>query len=552
MFRILLGAILLWPLFIQAQGQQRSYEWVQEVFTNLVGAYGRVHPSPPDLVITPIRGVIAEAKDDGRIFIGKDFVELCRSLGADSTDAMAMVLSHELAHHYNHHFWSATYGSAFADSKWGQKIDSLGSATAFRSYYESQADDFGLFYSYLAGYETFQLAEKVYNAIYSHFELPEQLPGYPSREERIQIAQLASERMQELVPIFESGKYLYLISTTEKGAYKQQLLRKAEQCYTTLLDRNLVSREIYNAIGVIYLQSALAYLDPKEHPFTYPIVLDEESRILQEGAHANAGKSSGFGESEAMAQQMLDKAIYYLDEATDLDRAYGIGFLNIAIAHTLQASWTDARYFISKAEQVALANKDHRLEAFCWEVKGILDFNQQQEDPIAAFIAAQELGSPTALQNRSIAEGKVLPNAMPGFGGFGATTMELIEGLDVPSIFEEVRYQLTAKDRYTVGPSSYLFRQAYLKGEVFIVECNDRECPYGNLVFYQTEVLPASASAKGITGGDNIEQLIERYGQPKAIISTGTYEYFLYKEERILFQIGKDNTVQRWIIYYFV
>lgn len=552
MIRILLGAILLWPLFIQAQAKQQSYPWVQDVFSDIVAAYGRVHPSPPELVITPISGIIAEAKDDGRIFIGKDFVELCRSLGADSTDAMAMVLSHELAHHYNHHFWSSTYGSAFADSDWGQKIDSLGSAAAFRSYYESQADDFGLFYSYLAGYETFHIAEKVYNAIYSHFELPELLPGYPSREERIQIAQMASERIQELVPIFESGKYLYLLSTTEKGAYKQQLLHKAKQCYTTLLDRNLVSREIYNAIGVIYLQSALSYLDPKEHPYTYPILLDEESRILEEGANANAATSSGFGENEAIAHQMLDQAIYYLDEATDMDGSYGIGFLNRAVAHTLEQAYVDARYFIGKAEAVAIANNDSRLEAFCWEIKGILDAKQNQDNPTTAFSKADALGSPTALQNQSIAMGKVLPSAMPSFGGFGSTTIERIEGLDVPTIFEEVRYQLTARDRYTVGPSSYLFRQPYLKGEVFIVECNDRECPYENLVFYQTEVLPSTPSAKGIVGGDSLEKLIELYGQPKSIVSTGTYEYYVYKDARILFQIGKDNTVQRWIIYYFV
>ncbi len=550
MRRFWIGAILLWPLLVSTSILQ-AQQWPYKVFDNLVQAYGRIHPSAPTLVITPIAGVVAEAKDDGRIFIGEDFVELCTTLGKDSANAMAMVLAHELAHHYHHHFWAATYGSAFADSDWGKKIDSLGNAVAFRSYYESQADDFGLFFSYLAGYETFTIAEKVYNAIYSHFQLPDELPGYPSKEERIAIAEMASARVKELIPIFETGKYLYILSISESGAYQQQLLHKAEQCYTTLLDRNLASREIFNALGVIYLQSGLSYLDPKQHPFHYPIILDEESRLYGEGAIASAESTSGFGTNEAMAKTMLDKALYYLDEATDLDQHYGIAYLNRAIAYLLLQRPVDAQYYIGKAEEVALAKENDRLLAFCWEVKGMLNA-ADKTDALASFGKAKELGSPTANANADRLQGKVAPSSMPSFGGFGQQQMETADGKELPSLYDEIRYQLSARDRFTVGPNSYIFQQPYKQGQVFIAECNERDCPYDNLVFYETPLQPQQQSAKGITGGDQVEKVLDKYGNPSQIISTGTYEYYQYKDQKILFQIGSDNRVHRWILYYFI
>lgn len=549
MRKIIMGALLLWPLFIH--GQARPPAFVQEVFDRLIAAYGRSYPTAPALQITPVKNVIAEAKADGTIYLGSQFVEMCRSMGADSANALAVVLSHELAHYYNHHFWAADYGSAFANLDWGRAIDSLGQAKSFRAYYESQADDYGLFFSHVAGYQTFAIAPTVYKTIYNYFDLPDKLPGYPALEERMAIAEMAAQRIEQMAPLFHTGKYLYILASGEEGEYRQQLLHKALQCYETLINQRMVNRTMYNDAGIIYLQSALSHLDPKAHPFVYPILLDDDAGLFGDGSAATAPASSGYGENELIASSMLRQAIRQFDHALDLDPAYGVAYLNMAIAYHLLEDSAAAHFYIYRASTLANANKNQQLMAFCKEMTALMNANDK-EAALNMLSTADSLGSPSAVKNASILRGT--PDRTVGglTTGFGFGQQETWQGKSLPEIYQEVWPHLTADHRMTVGRGSYLFSYPYQKGQVYIAECNERECPYTSLVMYALDNTETISTAKGVSIGTPVAEMKEKYGQPSTIVPAVQGQYYLYKNVNILFKTDPDGHVAYWVLFYYM
>lgn len=558
MFRIgIIGAIIAWPLLLPAQPAEipSKHRMCFEVFDRLVTAYARIEPSIPRLQIVPGHNGKAETTHDGRILIDEGMIEVCRKMGKDSMDAMAFIIGHELAHHYNHHFWASHFGTAFADERWGQMIDSLGSEEEFIQFYETQADDFGLFFAYVAGYQPFGISEKLYRTIYETFELPDKLKGYPSLEERIRIAGMAEERVAKLVPIFKAGKYLYILSAAEEGKYKELLLGKSRECFETLVDRKMVNREIFNNLGVVYLQLALAILDKQEHPYNYPVVFDEDSRIIKDYGSATGTKGHGWADVEAHAMQLLSHAIRYLDQATDLDHSYGIGYLNQCIGYYLSKMPFDAAYYLEKARMAALEADDEMLLAACMEMEAIIATSEDVERAVTLFNKAEQMGSPLAAINRTIARNGPIagqsvtpPMGLPGFGA-----RESVHGTQLQDMYSEVWRKMGPENRFRIANGGYFFLYPEEQGDFYVTECNESSgCPFRALVFFEFNDGYAQPTAKGINKGDRLEQVQRLYGKEAVVITTGTWTYYLYKGPNILFQIGKDDYVANWVIYYYI
>ena len=558
MFRkAIIGAIIVWPLLLPAQPAEvpGKHRMCFEVFDRLVTAYARIEPSIPRLQIVPGHSGKAETTHDGRILIDEGMIEVCRKMGKDSMDAMAFIIGHELAHHYNHHFWASHFGTAFADERWGQMIDSLGSEEEFIQFYETQADDFGLFFAYVAGYQPFGISEKLYRTIYETFGLPDKLKGYPALEERIRIAAMAEERVAKLVPIFKAGKYLYILSSAEEGKYKEMLLGKSRECFEALVDRKMVNREIFNNLGVVYLQLALAILDKQEYPYNYPVVFDEDSRIIKDYGSATGTKGHGWADVEARAMQYLGNALRYLDQATDLDPSYGIGYLNQCIGYFLSKQQFDADYYLEKARMAALANRDDMLLAACMEMEAIMLTSADVNRAITVFNKAEKLGSPLSATNRTIAQkgpagGQTVAPVL-GLPGFG--TRESVLGSSLQDIYNEAWRKMGPDNRFRVAQGGYFFMYQEEQGEFYLSECHESSgCPFRALVFFEFNESYNQPTAKGIKKGDNMERLKSLYGKESMVVTTGTWTYYLYKGPNILFQVRNDGTVANWIIYYYI
>jgi hypothetical protein len=151
---------------------------------------------------------------DAEIQIGAEFIKVIRSFGADSSNALAFVLGHEMAHIFLEQTNIYKVGSGYANNQLMKKYNYLSKDTVYSAILESQADEQAIFNAHLGGYKVTHLAEEVLKRIYSHFKLNPKLRGYPILEDRIKIAHLSVVKMNALLERFEianlsfvAGKY---------------------------------------------------------------------------------------------------------------------------------------------------------------------------------------------------------------------------------------------------------------------------------------------------------------------------------------------------------
>lgn len=310
-----------------SMGQTHTEKQIESVFKNLVLAYGNSKAAPklayfkkeaikttPALYTTsPLPTIMVDVK----------FYDLCRSFGKDSTNALAVVLSHELAHYYNDHTFCADFAFVVRknNAELAQKLKMVSKSDKISR--ETQADYQGFFYAAIAGYNPFDCYEKTIEGIYKQYQLPETNPGYPSKAERKQMAIAVKQKTSELYFAFQKS-----IQLKEEKKYDEamQLLEEINTYFP--------SRENYNNLGVIKTLSALdlKVLTLEEHKFPkrflYPLELDNSSRLNQNGTR-------GAEADQAKMVQLLKSAQKDFEKAISLDPNYTMAFVNLACVFDL-------------------------------------------------------------------------------------------------------------------------------------------------------------------------------------------------------------------------
>ncbi|MBT6144413.1 MAG: M48 family metalloprotease, partial [Gemmatimonadetes bacterium] len=130
---------------------------------------------------------------------------------ADSADALAFVLGHELAHYYKDHRWTADFSHQIRDLSLGRTLQGIGNSRRKRTEIEAEADYFGGFYAHMAGYDALGAAPDALRRIYDHFELTQVASDYPSLADRQGLVHQARQGLAQLIPVFEAGVRLLLL-----------------------------------------------------------------------------------------------------------------------------------------------------------------------------------------------------------------------------------------------------------------------------------------------------------------------------------------------------
>ncbi|MBC7524600.1 MAG: hypothetical protein H7239_09205, partial [Flavobacterium sp.] len=223
------------------QGQKNAETQIKSIFNQLVTAYGSPKSAPGLIFIkTNPKATTPALYKDKIIKVDLRLYELCQTFGKDSLNALSVVISHELAHYYYEHDFCSDFAYAIQNksvqfSK-GLKLINKNQKVI----YETQADDKGLFYASIAGYNPFEIQPKILDAIYQFYQLKDINVGYPSKAERKAIAQNALTKAQKLYTVFRQA-----IQAKEKNEYDQSL-----SLFETV-NQDFPSRENYNNIGVI-------------------------------------------------------------------------------------------------------------------------------------------------------------------------------------------------------------------------------------------------------------------------------------------------------------
>ena len=240
-YGILLLAFLIAFTGVKAQDFHAKNHTIDKVFTELVNAYGSAKTAPKLELLPNNKAdkIIAQyyTVPTPTIKVDEKLFDLCMSMGADSLNALSIILSHELAHYYNDHNWCSDFSFAIRNTTLGKQI--ISETKDNNISHEKEADNFGLYHACIAGYKPFDIYDKLINKIYSSYNLPENLKGYPSKSERILIGKDAQERIARLYPKFITG-----IAGIKKGSYDTAI-----QCFNDL-NKYFPSRENYNNLGV--------------------------------------------------------------------------------------------------------------------------------------------------------------------------------------------------------------------------------------------------------------------------------------------------------------
>ncbi|MBI2502550.1 MAG: hypothetical protein HYW07_04880 [Candidatus Latescibacteria bacterium] len=463
--------------------------------------------------------------------------DLCASLGPDSLDALAAVLGHELAHYYKDHGWVGDFGNGFADLEVGQTLRQLRGDLTRMVELETEADYFGWFSGYIAGYQTLDMVPEVLRKIYAEYQLGDNIPGYPSLSERQEIGRHSAEKLHQLVPIFEAGQNLLIVKQYEEAA----------RCFDHLA-RTFPSRELLNNAGLARALEAIPLFPEGQLRFAYPFELDAATRL-------RGGKKA---EEYDLAEPREEHRSRLLEEAKDLfetarskDPSYAPAYINLACIAELQDEAGEALFFAGKALQLARRNREALSLANALIARGIARAQSNPPDEEAARQDFEEAraGNPSlalfdlkALGLRPAgslsADGEEKPSSQrEQLGGLSAQEYDLI--LEAPDAIAGVPAASRSQPAIDIDAK----QTASWSGLVI-------DTGYRTFVFLEARRGYQGESGRGIRIGSVMAQVAEAYGQPSALVPGRQGVYHVYERARIIFQASADGRVQGWMIYH--
>jgi tetratricopeptide (TPR) repeat protein len=304
-------------------------EITKTVFRNLAQAYANSKNIPtlnilPKSINTSIPARYRIINNSPVIEVDEKLINLCFKMGQDSLNALAIILSHELAHYYNDHEWCSDY--AFAQSKKNEGLSKKLKEASINAKTEKEAtaDRHGLFYASAAGYNVFSIYSSLLSKVYEYYKFPSIQIGYPSLSERQKMANDASKKSKELFGFFKSG-----IKALNENRFDNAIsdFEKANSY--------IPYRENFNNLGVAKTRKALL-IKPKSYEevnfperFLYPLEIENKTRLSQEDT-----RGIDEGAHEEMTK-LLKSAQKDFQEAIRIDPQFTKGFINLACVYDL-------------------------------------------------------------------------------------------------------------------------------------------------------------------------------------------------------------------------
>ena len=519
-----------------------KYMTTKQVFNDLVRAIGDGRTKPALRVQPEYAGGTRAAWFTPKlnvVTIDERFYDLCVSLGPDSLDALAAVLGHELAHYYKDHAWSGDFSSTFGELDIGRAIAMLEFKPGTRERLETEADQFGGFYGFVAGYNTLGTATKMLEAVYREYGLEEKLEGYAALAERQAIAEMSLAQLRELIPVFDAGNRLLLIAKYEEAA----------RCFDWI-GRTFGSREILNNRGVARTLDAVRLFPKGELRFAYPVELDPSTRV-RGGQKASVSEPLDLEALESMQrrQTLLDEAADLFDQASSRDANYATAWINRACVADMQGESEDALFFADKA--IRMAGKNVKLPSLgnALIARGIAYARGVPPDEEQARRDFEKaLSSNPALAQFNI---DVLTGSSPVVCNSKAKShgknKETIDKLTVEEI----------SDRTAGSPDVIATLPRVSRSQPFVAISAKQttgwsgltvEIGYTMIAFAETRDDYEGHTARGLKVGQSLGEMRQAYGQSARDLAGSRSTYHVYDDYGIIFY-SKEDSVQGWITY---
>jgi tetratricopeptide (TPR) repeat protein len=495
-----------------------KYQTANTVYQALVHARGDMRLPAPDFVMSKNDNYVAWM-DASRVLIGLEekSYDVCMGFGADSLNALAALLAHEITHYYEKHDWTRHFITEQNGSDLGKKLLNIEEGIK----HEAQADYLGGFLAVSSGFPIAGLMPRLLDSLYASYHLPDTLAGYPSLKERKTMSESTQSKLNELEYAFKMANYLTIL-----GYYE------AAEKYQHFLLTEFQSREIYNNAGVLAVVSALSGQDNGAGSFYFPMEIDPVSRLSSNKKGMRLKNSA-----------LLQKAADYFLKAKELDPTYAPAYLNLACVYALTEQMDDAHYFLKKAEKLGKKQNDQQTKSDILVVQGILSC--MEHDTIVALklfgkahAQGNELGALNAEKLLNTAKKPVLsPKNAP------KSEIEKMDSVSLDRFLVDLNVGQVLdieKGKSTLGIKK-------LTNSMIFVHLSDEE---------QQTVLVQISNEKstekthlGVGRGTKQKEVLSTYNSPSKTIQTNNGQYWVYFSEQIGFQFDENNEVMSWFVF---
>lgn len=485
----------------------------QKVFDALANT--RADMPKPSLVLNQLPGSMASFNPDLlQVILDEKAYDVCTTFGKDSLNALAAILAHELVHYYERHDWKRNFARENADLETSRLLQNLEEGLK----QETQADYIGGFLAFSVGYNTYGIMRPLLEKLYKAYELPEELPGYPTLPERLKMVDGAMAQLRDLQIVFETANLLTILGQYGTAStYYRHILTTYQSC------------EIYNNAGVNAALAALTLIDPSDLPYILPLELDPKSRLY-------AIKNNDL-EKEARKNALLETAMEQFKRALVLNDHYGTAYLNKACIHALKAEWEDAEYAIKKGKKKTSDPKS--LSDFVVLEGVIAALQNDSTNAVKHWESAKKQGNNWATTNLQTLQKTPRPGLSPTIAGKGLEEIEqfpLADFLESPTTDREVK----------VAEKVYCGVRNFKASRLFIHFANSAK----NYALIQ-ETLPSytGRTLRGIGMGDGEDKIVAAYGRAPRSVALPSGSVWVYPEANLFFRLTPDAKVSSWGVY---
>lgn len=520
----------------------KPVETVEIVYQDLIESIGN-RITAPTLEIIPASEAESQAQyypAYNVIVVSEALLIFARKYEEKEAIVLALILGHELAHHYGKHALRSSFATNSIDTA--------------RANLEAEADYFAIFFAYLAGYPTEVIEADFLKDFYTTFGIEEVANShYPALEKRIHIYQEARQHINQLAKVFQAGNQLLLIDEYTAAA----------KCFEFIANQ-FNSPEVLNNTGVAYLQAAITLFTEKELPFLLPTELEEGSNLSLRG---------NLRDGQLSEEERIQKRNVYLELAT----------ANFRDALVLKSDYTTAQ--INLTNVLLLKKIDSKNSDF-------IDFQLQQQIDLLTFYA-QEKASPIFHAKVALLKGlnhflsqqtdqmltafeEGCQNNKNGLACWnlqkwqntkdlstkinkqdGCATGEAIANkvLVLPATRYKLDEAFSTQSPITLNGYTHQLMIYHLAEETYStwrIEWMDNQLEdpiFKKIYFLKTKDAYHKKNCWAIGLGTKSEVIQKKYGQPFQIKNTNQQQYLRYKNGSVLFGI-KDNSVTQMITYY--
>ena len=490
-----------------------TYQKIEKVYKKLQQATGDFRRDLPKLVVIErVARVASYRSSDNTLIIEKKAFEVCESMGRDSESALAFLLGHELTHFYQQHDWGELgFGSTFLMDK---------NIFTKHIHHETEADTYGAFIAYLAGYNTLEIIPTFLDKLYTSYKLGPNMADYPSLKERKIVASKVEKQVADLIEVYENANYYTALGWHIQAIY----------CYEHLL-KFLKTKELYNNMAVSLL--AIVVQQQRADSYWYPIEVD-----LDIALRAWATKTEA---------ELLIAATKYLENALAFDEAYFEAHLNLAIVDDLQNNYDKAQERLVLAEKQA---KSVVQKANVAIMQGVI-FARRNEMKAAelSFDKAYKYTISVGVRLLVLHNKQVLNEGRSPLITASMIRMEdmldgvpLLESIPIhfqQSIVFSEGFLGLAKIHFNTYPNSKL-------------ACLETKSPFDSQqTYFALQRTRSLATKKGIKKGSTVSNLQVSYNKiqnPKIVYYRNGY-FLIYRSLGLIFKINNQELVEEWALF---